>query len=348
MNRVLASIQTIASIAPIKDADRIELATVLGWKCVVNKGQFKPGDKAVYFEIDSYLPIRPEFEFMRNSSYKNTELMGEGFRLRTQTFRGQVSQGLILPISSFRELPDDIEVGTDVTDLLHVRKYEVEIVDDGKGTIIGALPRDIPSTHETRVQSAPELIDEFANLEYYISSKMDGMSSSIGIDDDGFHVTGHECEYADDGKSDFYELVKKRGYDKKLIAFAKDNNLRTFTVQGEFCGPGIQKNRIGLKDFEWYVFNIRENGERVSLDRMLEICSILGCEHIPVEERGTDLPSVYPAIESLLERANGNYATGRKKEGIVIRPVTPVFSKTLNADLSMKIISNKYLLKNND
>lgn len=348
MGRALASIQTINSIEPIKDADRIELSTVLGWKCVINKGQFKPGDKAVYFEIDSYLPIRPEFEFMRNSSYKNTAFMGEGFRLRTQTFRGQVSQGLLLPISSFPELPSDIEIGTDVTELLGVRKYEVEVVDDGKGTIIGALPRDIPSTHETRIQSAPELINEFADLEYYISTKMDGMSCSIGIDDDGFHVTGHDCEYADDGKSDFYELIKARGYNRKLAEFAKNNNLRTITIQGEFCGPGIQKNRIGLKDFEWYVFTIRENGERVGLNRMLEICSIIGCTSVPIEAKGKNLQSVYPTIDSLLKRADGNYHTGNRKEGIVIRPITPVFSKTLNSSLSMKVINNTYLLKNKE
>ena len=99
--RKLASIQRIWKIESIEDADRIELAYVLGWKCVVNKGQFKPMDLAVYFEIDSFLPIRDEFEFMRKSSYKKTDIMGEGFRLKTLRFRGQISQGLLLPIDRF-------------------------------------------------------------------------------------------------------------------------------------------------------------------------------------------------------------------------------------------------------
>ena len=86
--RKLASIQRIWKIEPIEGADRIELAYVLGWQCVVNKDQFKPMDLAVYFEIDSFLPIRPEFEFMRSSSYRRTDIMGEGFRLRTMRFRG--------------------------------------------------------------------------------------------------------------------------------------------------------------------------------------------------------------------------------------------------------------------
>ena len=89
--RKLASIQRIWQIEPIEGADRIELAHVLGWQCVVNKGQFQPMDLAVYFEVDSFLPIAPEFEFLRASSYRKTDIMGEGFRLRTMKFRGQIS-----------------------------------------------------------------------------------------------------------------------------------------------------------------------------------------------------------------------------------------------------------------
>ena len=91
--RKLASVQRVWKIEPIEGADRIELAHVLGWQCVVNKGQILPMDTAVYFEIDSFLPIRPEFEFMRASSYKNSDIMGEGFRLKTMRFRGSCPKG---------------------------------------------------------------------------------------------------------------------------------------------------------------------------------------------------------------------------------------------------------------
>ena len=111
--RKLASIQRIWKTEPIEGADRIELAHVLGWQCVVNKGQFHPMDLAIYFEIDCFLPVRPEFEFLRASSYKQTDVMGEGFRLRTMKFRGQISQGLLMPITVFQELSDGIESGTD-------------------------------------------------------------------------------------------------------------------------------------------------------------------------------------------------------------------------------------------
>ena len=344
--RKLASIQKIWKIEPIEGADRIELAHVLGWQCVVNKGQFHPMDIGVYFEIDSFLPIRPEFEFMRTSSYKKTDIMGEGFRLRTMRFRGQISQGLLLPLSQFPEIPADAEIGTDVTELLGVRKWEIEERATTGGTVIGNLPYDIPHTDETRVQEEPELIQAFAGLEYYISTKMDGSSHSIGIDENGFHVTGHNYEYKDDGNSSFYELVKARGYQEKMETFAQENGLTALTIQGELCAPGIQRNRLRLAKPEWYVFTVRENGKRVGLKRMLEICTALGMEHVPIEEIGTDLPSKYPTVEALLERADGDYPNGGKKEGIVVRPTEPVFCPLISASLSMKIVSNKYLLKN--
>ena len=344
--RKLASIQRIWKIEPIEGADRIELAHVLGWQCVVNKGQFQPMDIAVYFEIDSFLPIRDVFEFMRSSSYKKTDIMGEGFRLRTMRFRGQISQGMLLPVSQFPEIPKDADVGDDVTELLGVRKWEIEERATTGGTVIGTLPYDIPHTDETRVQEEPELIQAFAGLEYYISTKMDGSSHSIGIDENGFHVTGHNYEYKDDGSSSFYKLVKAREYQTKMEDYMKALGMKTLTIQGELCAPGIQQNRLRLTKPEWYVFTIRENGKRVGLKRMLQICEALDITPVPIEEVGTDLPSKYPTVEALLSRADGEYPNGGKKEGIVIRPTEPVFCPLISASLSMKVVSNKYLLKN--
>ena len=229
-----------------------------------------------------------------------------------------------------------------------VRKWEIEERITTGGTMIGTLPYDIPHTDETRVQAEPELIQCFAGLEYYISTKMDGSSHSVGLDENGFHVTGHNYEYKDDGNSPFYELIKAMGLRQKMEAFAAENNLTAFTIQGELCAPGIQKNRLRLTRPEWYVFTIRENGKRVGLKRMLEICEILQLESVPIEEVGKDLPAKYPTVEALLARAEGTYPRGGSKEGIVIRPTEPVYCELISAALSMKVVSNKYLLKNEE
>lgn len=344
MSRKLASVQRIWKIEPIEGADKVELAHILGWQCVVGKGQFRPMELAVYFEIDSFLPIKEEFEFLRKSSYKKNNILGEGFKLRTIKLRGQLSQGLIMPLSAFQNMPEDVELGTDVTDLLGVRKWIIEERATSDGNIIGTLPGSIPHTDETRVQADPSLIAEFANKEYYISTKLDGTSCSIGIDDDGFHVTGHNYEYKNDGSSSFYKLVNDCGYQEKLETYFKENNLNSIVMQGELCAPGIQKNRLRLQRPQWFVFTIIENGKRVGLRKMIQICKAFDIPTVPIEETGLDLPSKYPTVEALLERANGNYENAGKKEGVVIRTTEPEYCKLICDYLSMKVVSNKYLL----
>lgn len=348
--RKLASVQCVWNVEPIEGADRIELAHVLGWQCVVNKGEFVPMNLGVYFEIDSFLPIRPEFEFLRSSSYKKTDIMGEGFLLRTKKFRGQISQGLLLPLTAFPELANECwEPGDDVSEILGVRKYEIEERATTGGNVVGILPYDVPHTDETRIQAEPDLLQEFAGIEYYISTKMDGSSHSVSVDENGFHVTGHNYEYKDDDSSAFYRYVNSIGLREKMEALISEaSDIDTLTIQGEFCAPGIQQNRLKLKKPEWYVFTIRVNGERVTLESMMTICSRLGVVTVPIEEIGVDLPSKYPTVEALLERADGEYPNGGKKEGIVVRPTLPDYSSTINDYLSFKVVNNKYLLKNQE
>ena len=76
-------------------------------------------DLCVYFEIDSFLPVKEEFEFLRKTSYRNNDFMGEGFKIKTMKFKGQISQGLVIPVPE--ELKDK-EVGTDVTDYFGVKE----------------------------------------------------------------------------------------------------------------------------------------------------------------------------------------------------------------------------------
>lgn len=115
MERQLASIQRCVGLRPIEGADKIEVARVLSWECVVKKGEFKEGDLGVYIEIDSIVPDKPIFEFLKDKKFK----------VKTIRLRGQVSQGLYLPMSYFPEIRNPKE-DMDVTKLLGVTKYNPE------------------------------------------------------------------------------------------------------------------------------------------------------------------------------------------------------------------------------
>lgn len=115
--RALAYIVTIDNITQIEGADRIELASVGGWRVIVNKEQFKPGDAAVFFEIDSLLPETEWSEFLRPKK----------FRIKTYKLNkfGVISQGLLMPMDI---LPNNKQyvVGDDVTKILGVTYYVKE------------------------------------------------------------------------------------------------------------------------------------------------------------------------------------------------------------------------------
>ncbi|MGA1047547.1 MAG: RNA ligase (ATP), partial [Minisyncoccia bacterium] len=98
MDRKLASIRKIEEIKPIQGADKICAYRIGGWWVVDAVNKYSVGDLAVYYEIDSFLPIKPEFEFLRKNSYKKMPNGDEGYRLKTIKLRGQLSQGLLTKI----------------------------------------------------------------------------------------------------------------------------------------------------------------------------------------------------------------------------------------------------------
>ena len=338
--RKLASVHYVHHITPIEGADRIECIHVLGWKCVANKGQFQVGDHCVYMEVDSFLPICERFEFLRGNSFKKNEILGEGFRLKTMNFKGQISQGLVQPLSILPE--GDYQLGDDVTELLGIRKWEVEERVTSSGTVIGDFPDGISKTDELRVQSYPELLEEFKQVaSYYITTKMDGTSVTMYRKDGHFGICGRNFEYADDEKCAMWKYAHEHDIPKRMEEMGIDN----VAIQGEFCGAGIQKNRLKLVRPEWFVFTVVDLNarSRMSLDKMRNLCKSLKLKMVPVEEEGIDFP--YDSVEQLLERAKGHYTSGMNKEGIVIRPTEPVYSKRIEGPLSMKVLNNDYLLK---
>lgn len=115
--RALAYIVNVDDITPIEGADNIELARVGGWRVIVNKQQFKPGDTACFFEIDSLLPETEWSEFLRPKKFRIKTYKLNKFKV--------ISQGLLMPMDI---LPKDkqFNVGDDVTKVLGVTYYVKE------------------------------------------------------------------------------------------------------------------------------------------------------------------------------------------------------------------------------
>jgi RNA ligase (TIGR02306 family) len=246
--------------------------------------------------------------------------------------RGELSQGLMLPLSFFPELESFCE-GDDVTEKLGVKKWYVPEFTGVGGTVMGGRPYGIPASDEIRIQSALELLDELRGKPYYITTKMDGTSCIVYYIDGKIGCCSRNKEIKDEEAALYWAPVYKYGLKEKLLQYGKN-----IVLTGELCGPGIQKNKLRLPGYEWYVFDVKDwdAGAYFSYDRALEICALLGVPMVPLEERGEDFSYT---LEELLEKARGKYPSGLDKEGIVVRStVSPkaVSFKALNNDALLK------------
>jgi len=354
MERKLATVRKIKEIRPIEGADAIELAIVDGWQVVVAKNVgHKVGDLVVYCEIDSFLPIREEFEFLRKSSYKK---MGdqEGFRLKTVKMKNTISQGLILPItilapegsdeiglSIFKEafeLGDESEIiGKDVSASLGIVKYEPPIPAELAGKVKGLFPSFIRKTDEIRVQNIPDEYKTYIELNdnFYITEKLDGSSATFYINNGEFGVCSRNLELLETEGNTFWKVARELDLENKMRA--KNKN---FAIQGELIGEGIQGNPYKIKGHTvrfFTAFDI-DTQKRFNYADFLIFMAWNQLEVVPllsIRDR-TDLPKT---IDELLKFAEGKSSLNEKteREGIVIR--------TSDNVISFKAISNKFLLK---
>lgn len=376
--RSLVHVERIESVTPIPNADRIELVQVLGWQCIVKKGELRVEDKCIYIEIDSIVPDWPVFEFLRERK----------FRVRTIKLRGQVSQGLCLPITP--ELLEaaglkagEISVGMDVTEAFKVRKYDPqgdkeeasrlreEALEANrrnnkwpitfwllkfswfrwiyfkfvKGKERFPWPKWIVKTDETRIQAAP--VRYLGTKDTcYTSEKLDGQSCTLFItkgkrfwDKVDYGVCSRNFRVAP-GSSGSWPKIYERYETQMRKAFALEFP-EGFAVQGEVIGPGIQQNKYQRKDYEFYVFNIiQPNGKRLMFHSFEDFCKRYGFTTVPVLDRAFKVNHTLP---EMLEYAKGNSVLSgvtTMREGVVIR--------SWDQSVSFKVINNEFLLAERD
>jgi len=330
---MLASIQIIYNIRTHPNADNLELADVLGWQVIIRKGEFVENDLCVYFALDSILPAIPEFEFLAPRKY----------RISNVKIRKEYSQGMAYSLGILKVFNINIQqlkVGDDVTDLVGVIKYEKPIPIGCSGLDAGRFPAVVPKTDELNGCNYLGVIEEIAGKPYYISVKEDGTSLSFVHFNNEINVCSRSRmlkEFDDKGKTNkYWEVVKRYNM---LESIPKMGN---FAIQGELCGPSIQTNPMGLKDFDLFVFQVYDIEQHRYLDyaEFIEFCSVANLKTVPVLEVGEQFGYT---LQNLKDLSIGLYdGTSNQREGIVIRPQKECFSKALEGRMSFKIINPLY------
>jgi RNA ligase (TIGR02306 family) len=333
MERKLASVVTIDDLQPIKDADLIEVATVKGWKLVVKKNEFRVGDHAVYCEIDSFLPLKPEFEFLRKSSYRK---MGEqeGFRLKTMKLRGQVSQGLLLPVQVLEGY--DYVMGEDVAARLGIVKFEPPVPAALAGVCKGSFPSFIPKTDEERIQNLSKEFSSYREQVFYVTEKLDGSSATFYFNQGVFGVCSRNLELLESADNTLWKIARALKLSEKLAATG--NNI---ALQGELIGEGIQGNPYALTGQTVKFFNAFDidTQEYLSMPAFREVMKVLDLEPVPLLDENFRLPDTIAAVLLLAEGTSMLSPADKavEREGLVIR--------SADRTISFKAISNRFLLK---
>lgn len=357
MERKLVTVRVIDSIEPHDNADRLEIANIGGWQCVVGKGEFKTGDYGVYHEIDSIVPVETDerYAFLNNGSEKIREVFVDdktyrGVKLKTRKFRGQLSQGLLLPLEKFPEIEacfnNPYFLETDYAPGLNITKWEPILPDFLTGKVEGRIPDYIKKTDEERCQNLDRSIfDHHYDDKYEVSIKLDGQSLTI------FYFNGHVgvCsrryeQKMDDEGSAFVQMAKATKLPEAMPVFKQN-----IAIQGELIGPKIQGNNERLQQLEYRIFNIWDIDRSQyfgTYDRQFILSALesYGAElkQVPMIYNSVTLAELgIKNIKDLLKFAEGpSMNPDRRREGVVFKNST--------GDFSFKAISNKYLLENED
>jgi RNA ligase (TIGR02306 family) len=341
--RKLATIRKISEIAPIKGADAIVCAIVDGWKVVVKSGEFKAGDLAIYFEIDSWIPheLAP---FLSKDKDPRTYKGVQGERLRTVKLRGQISQGLLLPHSLLDERDrngDTInfyDEGADVTAVLNVQKWEQEIPAQLRGVMKGNFPSCIPKTDQERVQNLVKEISAAISLgkSFEVTEKLEGSSMTCYLADGMFGICSRNIDLEYSEGNTFWATTTAEGIENKM----RSMSLTDYAIQGELVGPGIQNNIYNLDKHAFYVFDVYDiaAGEYLNPEARRDLVGSMGLKHVPVLGQEVFLGDMAGSVADIVKYASAKSVLNprREREGVVFKEV--------KGGMTFKAISNKYLL----
>lgn len=370
--RKLVTVRTVSEIRPIAGADKIELAIIDGWQCVVKKGEFQTGQQGLYFEVDSFLPATDErFKFLE----KNFTLWRNryGARIKTIRLRGELSQGLLLPLSDFPEVRPhkwgDKDFSEEVKVVKWEREHEAKV--QTKATWLSKklkrfkhtklkpiilwlektfpgwfltnatrpFPSFIPKTDEERVQNR---VNKFSDSDraalWETTVKLDGSSTTAYKCNGKVGVCSRNLDLKRDLDNKYWATVENTGLAEALKKYPKN-----IAVQGELMGPGIQGNREKLRDYQLYVYNVylidekRYAGKQERVLILAELFS-LGYHRVAlVPDLGDRTLGDFSNVDDFLKFSEGPSLNVPTREGVV-------FAKLDGTD-SFKVISNSYLMK---
>lgn len=359
MSRSLAHIEKIEWIKPIEGKDRIVLAGILGWQVIVRKDEFNVGDMVIFCEIDSVLPEKPEFEFLRTKH----------FRIRTMKMGGVLSQGIAFPLNILSLPSNKYKVGDDVTDIIGITQYEPTMDKEINTTSVKHYPKFlmrwkwfrklvahkkdykgfptfVSKTDETRIQNVPSVLELDCN--WVATEKIDGQSGTFTLqrikgkhfwnkERFDFAVCSRNNRLFTEDKSSYWSVAKKYNIKQVLLQLIEDNPW--VCIQGECIASNVQKNKYHVTQPDLYVFNVIYPNGRMDSVSAKALMSKHGLKFVPIISESVSLKGM--TVNEVLDYATGKSALyDTLREGVVFR--------SLDGKYSFKAVSPDFLIKNEE
>ena len=367
---------SIKAIHEHPNADRLELASVLGYTCVIRKGAFHAGQQVIYLPEGALVPkwLCKALNLWDAEKGKGKLAGKQGLRIKAARLRGIVSQGLLYPVT---EGPDGPALavkdgrlwplgatgsGTEIADALGVVKYEPPVPVAFEGSVVAVHGHTLRFEVEN-LQTYPDAIAPGEPV--VMTEKLHGTWTGMSFDPDLQHPDLHEggtlvsskgmsakgLAFKTDSSNDRNLYVRtwrryllQRGHWDTVVREARELSL-AFHILGETFGPGVQDLRYGLQSAEFRVFAIGlgrardPNARFLSADRLRAWCGRLGLKTVPELWTGPF------SMEAALAQRDGRTTLGANhvREGIVISPNR---ERPLSDEFAfVKCVSPGYLLR---
>ena len=360
MSDIKCEVLRLGTVKPHPNADRLEIAEVMGTQCIVPKGVYKTGSPAVWIppgmlisaEAAAMLDVA---NYLKPARYPG-DLVQTNCRVAACRLRGEVSYGIVTqPKLSMR-------TGDNINCLYGAVKYEPPTTWGSNGPnklrgFNGDAAPDYPEFHRyTDVQNFYKYHDCFEDgTPVRITEKLHGTNCRLGLinhcGDFSFMAGSHKVNWKQEtaaGKTPLWWEFMTREVMYLLTELA--NEQHSVIIFGEIFGPGVQDLDYGQTEKVFRAFDITINGEYLDYDRFRTACSFHGVDTVPLLYEGPYSRAVlekYTHGPTALAQNDMIRSKFKGREGVVVTPLTETYCDRLRGRLILKSVSADYLDRKN-
>ena len=343
------TVATIKTSRVHPDADRLSICEIEGssFQFVTGKNEYKPGDKVLYFPIDSVMP-----EELQAKMGLTGKLAGKEFnRIRTARLRGAISQGIVGRLDLLDEYNvDENSTSEEITQALSIIKYEKPPRLEKAGVLL-SLPCGMSEYDIEGADKFSNVFNKLMDQKVCITEKMEGenFSATISVSDGKFFVNKRNNTIIpiEGMEHVFWAVAKKYKLEESLRELLDYIEATEFiTVYGELVGAGIPGNIYKFKEQRLYIYDLLVDGKFIdATDFLMHASMHFDAPIVPVLEDKIVL-SEWLNGRTIQEASTGNSVFGDfLREGVVIKPLVEQHDSDLGGRLILKQRSPEYLIK---